>query len=328
MNIQPFLRLLQQASPQPINIKLEGDINLPELQELLSSIVKFNLNPERSNLISTFSIKARKLSIMESLRHGDYDTWKRLAIVVGVIGASILIGYGFKTWYNHEYGKAVQKIATGNWVIKDLSGLILRQATASDLMTHMQILGFDLGLMGVFANLWALLHLYEASRTTVTAELDIKPLSRTPLQYPKNARNDADTGWMDPNGGADILDSELNTPRCIHLHGYAIKSTSVLKKLLNANTPGAHQSPLFNSQLSTEEQRHLKTQIQEIFSSVSADIPTFFSHWLGETRLQGFLDLLHPNVYPLLRPEFDQELERFVPTAWLRMMILAQIMRF
>lgn len=308
MNIQPFLRLLEQQNPQPITKKLEGYIDLPELRNLLSSIVRFNLNPARSNLTSTFSMKAKQLSIIESLRHGDRDKWQKLAIVVGVIGASILIGYGFKTWYNHEY-KAVQTIATGNWVIQNRSGVILRKL-------DMQILGFSLWITGVCANILALSHLNEGRRTTVAAELNIKPLSRPPLEHPKNKRNVANTGWGDLNEGADILDAELNTPKCIHLNGYAMKSTSVLKTLLNATDPQAHQSPLFNERLSVEDQRHLKTQIREIFGSVSADIPQWLQHQRGETRVQGFLGLLHPNVYPLLRPEFDQELANLRGTPW------------
>lgn len=325
MDIQPFLRLLDQQNPQPINIKLEGDINLPELRNLLSSIVRFNLNPARSNLTSTFSMKAKQLSIIESLRHGDREKWERLAIVVGVIGGSILIGYAFKTWYNYEYAEAVKKIATDHWVIKDRFGVILRAATVDDFMYPFQILSIYLAIMGVCCNISALLNLHEGTKTTVAAELNIKPLSRTPLEHPNNKRNAADTGWEDPNGAGDILDSELNTPKCIHLNGYAMKSTSVLKTLLNATDPRQHYSPLFNERLSVEDQRHLKTQIREIFGSASADIPQWLQDHRGEARVQGFLGLLHPNVHPLLRPEFDQELANLRGTPWASHWIVNQI---
>ncbi len=328
MDIQPFIQLLEQQNPEPINIKLEGDIDLPELRNLLSSIVRFNLNPARSNMTSTFSMKAKQLSIIESLRHGDRDKWEKLAIVVGVIGGSILIGYGFKTWYNHEYGKAVQKIATGNWVMKNRSGVILRAATVDDFMFPFQILSINLANMGVCCNISALLNLHEGTKTTVAAELNIKPLSRTPLEHPNNKRNAADTGWEDPNGAGDILDSELNTPKCIHLNGYAMKSTSVLKTLLNATDPRQHYSPLFNERLSVEDQRHLKTQIREIFGSASADIPQWIQDHRGEARVQGFLGLLDPNVHPLLRPEFDQELANLRGTPWASQWIVNQIRRF
>jgi hypothetical protein len=270
-------------------------------------------------------MKAKQLSIIESLRHGDRDKWERLAIVVGVIGGSILIGYAFKTWYNYEYAEAVKKIATDHWVIKDPFGVILRAATVDDFMYPFQILSIYLAIMGVCCNISALLNLHEGTKTTVAAELNIKPLSRTPLEYPKNKRNVANTGWEDLNGGADILYAELNTPKCIHLNGYAMKSTSVLKTLLNATDPQAHHSPLFNERLSVEDQRHLKTQIREIFGSVSADIPQWVQHQIWGPRVHGFLGLLHPNVYPLLRPEFNQELANLPATPWTSQLIVDRI---
>jgi hypothetical protein len=138
---------------------LEGDIDVAQLRNLLSSVLKFNLNPQASNLTSTFSIKGKKLSIIKSLYYGHQETWRNLAKVVGLIAGSILIGYALKARYNYQYANAVKKIATGKQMVLDIWRGVIRPAQVFDLMLPTYRIWMYLGVGGVLANILAIKNL-------------------------------------------------------------------------------------------------------------------------------------------------------------------------
>ncbi|NDE82472.1 MAG: hypothetical protein EB051_02490 [Chlamydiia bacterium] len=273
MNIQPFLQVLEQRNPQVTTVDLEGTLSNQQAIDLRSAIVKFNLTPKSSNLITRSNSITLNRSFIEDLIDGRRESWECVACIVGILGILFLLNSSMK-----------------------------KMNISLKLQSQLEYVSFF--------SLY-LICLIQVDKCTHPhgIRLSIEPLNRVLLTAPKNTHNPADNSWIDPINMSDIPNGDINSPRYIHLQGYAIKANSVLKKILQRELATFETSPLFNEDLCAEDQAMLDWQIENIFGMDCLQITRLTQNI--DAKVAAFINLFNEDIYPLLSPEFNEEIQAF-----------------
>ncbi len=277
MNVQPFLELLQQPNPEPITLTLRGIITAEQNRDLISSLVHFNLTHNSNLFFAHKVITWTQPPVFEDLINADPKLWTCVAFFVGMLVISILVD---------------------NFIPKK---------SLSEELGNILVFTFYLFLIIKWID-------YREEAGAVV-QLHIGPSAITVLTHPKNTHNAEENTWQDPTDLSDIPESEINTLRYIHLQGYAIKANRALKTILQRGpepfgTEGRrYPSPLFNEHLSVQDQAIIEEQIRLIFGETALEITRHPGNF--QEKAAGLIHLYNEDVYPLLSPEFDDEIAAF-----------------
>jgi hypothetical protein len=273
MNVQPFLELLQQPNPEPITLTLRGIITAEQNRDLISSLFQFNLTHTSNLFFAHRVITWTQPPVFEDLINGDRKLWTCVAFFVGMLVISILVD---------------------NFSLSEELGAIL-------LLT----------LYLFFISKW--IDYREEAGAVVRLHIGRSPIRV--LTQPKNTQYAEEQTWQDPTDLSDIPESEINTLRYIHLQGYAIKANRALKTILQRGsepfgTEGRrYPSPLFNEHLSVQDQAIIEEEIRLIFGDIALEITRHPGNF--PEKAAALIQLYNEDVYPLLSPEFDDEIAAF-----------------
>lgn len=317
--ITHFLQSMQPISQSKI---FDFEVKPTELDEktIRSAVLVFNLSPRESNLISSYRVTEIRTSIWDNLKEGNSSTWCRLALFVGVVAVTLLVGHYTISYGIHAYKEACIKVASGTWGVYDQFNQFIRPAEVSDFLPIPLALGFFDAIGSLFILGWAWKFLEQSRKSLWRVEVTIKPMERT---LPEILANEKEEGaFVDPISLERIPENEIASGRFIYLSNYVIGSTVCLKRLLDmAPKPDRvgylrFDHPLEGHQLEIEDAFALEEHLEEIFGLEVAEIAIPQLASLGNSasltphqKIENFLNLFDSSVYEHLKG-FETDIHR------------------